>query len=211
MFRETEALLQDWSISRLLAFGSHLYLLEGCAVSLKEEVSPPIAQRIGAFVWNSRKFINAFEEWHEYVQQSVELDLKLSKDRQVIIDVVKRLAASLSGRSQSVDPSIPLGLEQFAETAASITMRQGSAAGIMSALRSTKNIAISFAEYATALAQTGYHHILKNRRIMSLLRIVCRFHRHAIDLSAIYPDLVWLRVHAEEFRILCDMLGRHAH
>ncbi len=208
VFREAEALLQDWTIANLLAFGAHLELVQSCTGLLKQELSDPVAHRVDAVVRNSRQFINSFEEWHAYAKMSVLFAVEVEDRGDEIVGIVKDAARDLAQEPESVDPGIPSSLDEFAETASRKESRQGVAIGIMSALRSMKNISIIFVEYAAKAAQTGFAYLAKNDRALKLIKAICRFQPHAVRLSALYPELAWLLNHEELLRALCNVMGQ---
>jgi hypothetical protein len=204
-FREAEALLQDWSITTLLSFGAHLYLLESSVGPLRHELSDPLAQRVDAVVRNSRMFINSFEEWHAYVRQSVVLDIEIGGHTTDIVAATEAGAETLAESHDSVDPEIPHSLREFAATASRKGSEQSVAVGIMSALRSFTNISISFVGYIISNAK-NLGSIFKDDRALNLFRTICRFFPFARQLVAVHPDYAWLLNHADDIAAVCDQL-----
>jgi hypothetical protein len=205
-FQEAETLLQDWSITKLLSFGAHLYLLESSVGPLKHELSDPLAQRVDAVVRNSRIFINSFEEWHAYVRQSVLLEVAVGARADQIVSTTNAAADTLDGGQARVDPQIPRALREFAETASRKESEQGVAVGSMSALRSFTNISISFVGYIADRTKAGLDAVLKDDRAMRLIRTICRFFPLAARLAVIHPDLSWLLNHSDDVLTLCKSL-----
>jgi hypothetical protein len=206
-FREAAPLLQNWSISKLLSFGAHLYLLELSIGPLKEELSSPIAQRVDAVVRNSRAFVNSFEEWHAYVRQSIVLDIEVGEQVADIVATTKAVAATLADSQDSVDPEIPNSLDEFAKTASDAATTQGVAVGIMSALRSFTNISISFVEYVVSRAKS-IGSILRNSRTWNLIGAICRFYPLIKQLAITRPNYAWLLSYDDEIRAVCDQLKK---
>jgi hypothetical protein len=206
-FREGEAFLRNWSASNILAFGSHLGLIENHVSRIRHEILEDAASRLDALLHSSREFINSFEMWREYVDQSSLLDARIGENRREVISVTEVAAEGLARDVESVDPQISSTLAEYAEIASGVRNKRSVALAVLSALRSINNISVSFTEYIVRVAKDGYASILDNGRALGLLKTICQFFPLAMRLAAGHPDLSWLLSHSDDIRAVCNTLS----
>ncbi len=204
-FQEAAFLLQNWSISKLLAFGAHLYLLESSAISLRQELMDPAARRMDSAIHNSRRFISSFEEWHEYIRLSM-FDAEVNRGPEVAA-IAREVAQGLAQDSDSVDPNVPSALNEYADIASNGQSEQGIKVGVISVLRSITNISISFTEY-TVKAGKGIASVFRSGRALKLFEAICRFLPQAMRLASTHADYSWLLSYSEDIRVACDQAKR---
>ena len=203
-FRQGEELLHDWSISKLLAFGTHLYLLGGHVNDLKQEFLEDKARRLDALMHSAREFMNSFKEWHEYVEQSTLLDVEVGEGAKEIISAAKDAAKGLAREKESVDPEISSALTECANTANRKGSKQGVVVNVMSALRSITNISISFIEYVTKVAKDSYVAMTENDRVRKLLGFIRDFFPTTLRLATIYTSHSWMLAFSDLIRAACE-------
>ena len=207
-FRQGEALLHNWSSSNIIAFGFHLYLLESHVNDLKQELLEDAARRLDALIHSSQGFVNSFEEWRKYLEQSSLLDVDSSENRKEIISVAHDAAKSFARERESVDPQITSALTEYANAASSKEAKQSVAVGLVSTLRSITNISISFTEYVLKAAKESYASIVEGGRAMKLLKTICQFFPLVMRLAANHPDFSWLLNYSNIIRTACENLGK---
>ena len=205
-FRLGERMLLDWSVSKVLAFGTHLYLLEDHVLELKMEFLDDKVRRLEALIKAARQFINSFDEWRSYVQQSALIDTDTGEAKSSITSDTDAAAASLLQDKESVDPEIPAALTRYTQVARSRRDGQGYLISIMGALRAVTNISITFTNYIVQGAKDGYQAISKDKRALKLLKIICRFFPSAMRLAANHSELFWLLDYTTDIRVACEVL-----
>lgn len=204
IFSETEELLSDWSIDRVLSLGAHLELIDAIRSDIGEgEISDVVQKRVSIFCTNLRLFVNSFDDWHLYVRQSVDFAIEAQSSLNEMTRSITQISEILSNKD-CVEPLIASRLKAFI----AVSMRSGknkAAVGIMSALRSITNIGISLAGFSDSI-KIDLSKLNTSIKAQKLGRLCCSILPKLIELAKIIPTLAWLEPHAEHIKEFCKAL-----
>jgi len=191
---------------KILSFGAHLCLLENVATTMSEadEVARPIANRVSNFLMRSREFVNSFEEWRMYTNQSTVFTINDSRNLGEIQQNFEGVAVALKSEGDSVVSRIPLALSQYAGLAGESDNKTRSI-GIMAAFGSVRNIAISLIRYVLDITKSGLE-VLPNTRVAKLLRVICRALPQLTTLAHNAPSLSFFLAHINQIKAACELL-----
>lgn len=211
IFAETVEILGDWSTSKILSFGAHLCLLENVATTMlkADEVAKPIANRIGNFLLRSREFVNSFEEWRTYTNQSTVFAVNDGSSLGEIQQNFEGVAVALQSEGDSVESRIPRALSQYAGLTGESDNKTQSI-GIMSAFGSVRNISISLIRYVRDVTKSGLA-VLPDSRVARLLRVICRALPRLATLAHIAPSFSFFLAHIDQIKAACEILGMSKH
>lgn len=204
IFMETENLLKNFSVSRVLALGSHLNLLEISKERIVSEISDPLHDRINVMCSSIRGMVNSFEEWHNYVRQSVIFYAEIENKKLSMLNSANDLSAVLYDNAAS-DPLISKRMERMlVDSEDKDSVRSG--INLMSLSRSIKNIGISAVSFVlNAIRKLPSEPF--GVKFLHIGRLCCKIFLKIVNAAKYYPDLAWINAYSIEFQSFCSLIS----